>query len=281
MAPSYDLTGTRPEPEGLDEEAIPEAFDVQRSLARAQVLGAIQVGSNTRIGAGSVVVRNVEADCTVVGIPGRVIHQSGVRINPLAHSALPDAEANVIRNLMERIDQLEGQVRSLQDNLRSMATASGRPLREVRTGKAQNLKAPVERQGQHGDDVGVHEGLAAGEPDFPRAQVQIPNLVQLRLYVAEREIFKPVVRRARFDIAVGALDIAERASIEPERLQPPKRHLGPPGAVGGDIGIAKLGGVEAVGDGRGRQGVGHRRGKTSSARRNTDGVLASPCINAK
>ncbi len=43
----------------------------------------------------------------VVGIPGRVIHQSGVRIDPLAHSALPDTEANVIRNLMERIDVLE------------------------------------------------------------------------------------------------------------------------------------------------------------------------------
>ena len=85
-------------------------------------------------------VRNVEADCTVVGIPGRVIHQSGVRINPLAHSALPDAEASVIRNLMERIDQLEGQVRSLQDNLKLMAAASGRSLREMRSGDAQNLK---------------------------------------------------------------------------------------------------------------------------------------------
>ena len=50
--------------------------------AGAKVLGAITIGANTRIGAGSVVVRNVESDCTVVGIPGRVIHQSGVRINP-------------------------------------------------------------------------------------------------------------------------------------------------------------------------------------------------------
>ena len=108
--------------------------------AGAKVLGAIEVGANTRIGAGSVVVRNVEAGCTVVGIPGRVIHQSGVRINPLAHSALPDAEASVIRNLMERIDQLESQVRSLHDNLKSMAAASGRELQETRSGDAQNLK---------------------------------------------------------------------------------------------------------------------------------------------
>ena len=87
--------------------------------AGAKVLGALKIGTNTRIGAGSVVVRNVEANCTVVGIPGRVIHQSGVRINPLAHSALPDAEANVIRNLMERIDQLENQVTNLQATLKS------------------------------------------------------------------------------------------------------------------------------------------------------------------
>ena len=106
--------------------------------AGAKVLGAITVGANTRIGAGSVVVRDVEADCTVVGIPGRVIHQSGVRINPLAHSALPDAEANVIRNLMGRIDQLEGQVGTLQACLK--AVASGRPLSDVCRGESQNLK---------------------------------------------------------------------------------------------------------------------------------------------
>ncbi len=85
--------------------------------AGAKVLGAITVGTNTRIGAGSVVVRNVEADSTVVGIPGRVVHQSGVKVNPLAHSALPDAEASVIRNLMKRIDNLENQILSYQKYL--------------------------------------------------------------------------------------------------------------------------------------------------------------------
>ena len=106
--------------------------------AGAKVLGAIEVGANTRIGAGSVVVRSVEQNCTVVGIPGRVIHQSGVRINPLAHSALPDAEANVIRNLMERIDQLENQVSELQSSLN--AVTAGSPIRERRAGQSQNLK---------------------------------------------------------------------------------------------------------------------------------------------
>jgi len=106
--------------------------------AGAKVLGAITVGANTRIGAGSVVLRDVAPDSTVVGIPGRVVHQSGVRIDPLAHSALPDAEARVIRNLMERIDFLEGEITRLQSCLREVA--EGRPLQEPCAGRSQNLR---------------------------------------------------------------------------------------------------------------------------------------------
>ncbi len=106
--------------------------------AGAKVLGAITVGANTRIGAGSVVVRDVEADSTVVGIPGRVVHQSGVRINPLAHSALPDTEANVIRNLMERIDLLESQVSLLQHSLQDIH--GNKISKKLFSGEAQSLK---------------------------------------------------------------------------------------------------------------------------------------------
>jgi len=106
--------------------------------AGAKVLGAITVGANTRIGAGSVVLRDVAPDSTVVGIPGRVVHQSGVRIDPLAHTPRPDAEARVIRNLMERIDILEGEITRLQGCLREVA--EGRPLGEPCTGRAQNLR---------------------------------------------------------------------------------------------------------------------------------------------
>ncbi len=89
--------------------------------AGAKVLGAITVGTNTRIGAGSVVLRDVDADSTVVGIPGRVIHQSGVKINPLAHSALPDTEGQVIKNLMERIDLLENQLRLTSELIKKIS----------------------------------------------------------------------------------------------------------------------------------------------------------------
>ncbi|MEB3168238.1 MAG: serine O-acetyltransferase [Synechococcaceae cyanobacterium] len=122
--------------------------------AGAKVLGAITVGANTRIGAGSVLLRDVAPDSTVVGIPGRVIHQSGVRIDPLAHSALPDAEARVIRNLMERIDSLENEVNQLQRCLGELA--AGRPLQEPCIAHSQSLR-----------DKEILEFLGDGDLDPP------------------------------------------------------------------------------------------------------------------
>jgi len=106
--------------------------------AGAKVLGSITVGANTRIGAGSVVVRSVQGNSTVVGIPGRVVHQSGVKINPLAHSALPDAEANVIRNLMDRIDTLENQLNRQEKVLQNLVNDEIIDISKL--GDAQNLK---------------------------------------------------------------------------------------------------------------------------------------------
>lgn len=80
----------------------------------AKVLGNILIGNNVRIGAGSVVLKDVPSDCTVVGIPGRIVYRSGVKVDPLDHSNLPDSEATVIRTLLDRIEQLEKQVTELQ-----------------------------------------------------------------------------------------------------------------------------------------------------------------------
>ena len=81
--------------------------------AGAKVLGNIEIGDNVRIGAGSVVLRDVPSSCTVVGVPGRIIYRSGVRVAPLEHSNLPDSEAQVIRALVDRIEALEEQIQAL------------------------------------------------------------------------------------------------------------------------------------------------------------------------
>jgi serine O-acetyltransferase len=82
--------------------------------AGAKVLGNIEIGNNVRIGAGSVVLRAVPSDCTVVGVPGRVVYRSGERVGPLEHGRLPDSEAQVIRALVDRIEVLEQQIKSLK-----------------------------------------------------------------------------------------------------------------------------------------------------------------------
>jgi serine O-acetyltransferase len=82
--------------------------------AGAKVLGNIEIGNNVRIGAGSVVLRDVPSDCTVVGIPGRIVYRSGVKVNPLEHGSLPDSEAEVIRILLDKIETLSQQVEELQ-----------------------------------------------------------------------------------------------------------------------------------------------------------------------
>lgn len=107
--------------------------------AGAKVLGAIFIGKNTRIGAGSVVVKDVQENCTVVGIPGRIIQQSGAKVDPLEHSALPDAEAKVIKNLMDRIDHLEQELRKVSNCTQSIETYLGKPKEPVTDGQAQSL----------------------------------------------------------------------------------------------------------------------------------------------
>jgi serine O-acetyltransferase len=82
--------------------------------AGAKVLGNLQIGNNTRIGAGSVVLRDVPADCTVVGVPGRIVYRAGERVDPLEHGRLPDSEAQVIRAMVDRIETLEQQLKLLQ-----------------------------------------------------------------------------------------------------------------------------------------------------------------------
>jgi len=83
--------------------------------AGAKILGNIIIGRNSRIGAGSVVLRNIPDDSTVVGVPGHIIFRDGQRvvitdpkqINDPLSEALSSVATEVTR-LSERVDKLEG-----------------------------------------------------------------------------------------------------------------------------------------------------------------------------
>ncbi len=77
----------------------------------AKVLGPIVIGDFAKIGAGSVVLNNVPANTTVVGVPGRVVIYDGERIPSvdLNHEDLPDPVAEMLHCLQKQIDDLRFQ----------------------------------------------------------------------------------------------------------------------------------------------------------------------------
>jgi serine O-acetyltransferase len=80
----------------------------------AKVLGSITVGENSKIGAGSVVLKEVPPNSTVVGIPGKVVIRDGVKIGKdLNHSDLPDPVNDRLRELQQEIDQLKMQLKEV------------------------------------------------------------------------------------------------------------------------------------------------------------------------
>jgi len=83
--------------------------------AGAKVLGNIRVGDHSRVGAGSVVTRDVPDDSTVVGVPGHLIFRNGKRVvitdpkqinDPLSEALA--AVASEVKNLNDRVRRLEG-----------------------------------------------------------------------------------------------------------------------------------------------------------------------------
>jgi serine O-acetyltransferase len=73
--------------------------------AGAKILGNITIGKGSKVGANSVVVKDVPPYSTVVGIPGKVIKRRD--FTPLAHNKLPDIEKEIFEYLLERIELLE------------------------------------------------------------------------------------------------------------------------------------------------------------------------------
>jgi serine O-acetyltransferase len=76
----------------------------------AKVLGPFTVGSNSRIGSGSVVVKEVPSNSVVVGVPGRVTHRDGKKVDhgvDLNMTDLPDPVAKALQTLMDRVGALE------------------------------------------------------------------------------------------------------------------------------------------------------------------------------
>jgi serine O-acetyltransferase len=97
--------------------------------AGAQILGPIRIGTHSRIGSNSVVVKDVPPDSVVVGVPGRTrSRNASLAPEPehedLQHDRLPDPTMELLRDLSERVNTLEGTLQVWERN-------DGRPTSEA------------------------------------------------------------------------------------------------------------------------------------------------------
>ena len=75
--------------------------------AGAKVLGPFTVGDHSRIGAGAVVIEEVPPNCTVVGVPGRIVRRNNILLGDMDQIGLPDPVANELNCLRERVLEME------------------------------------------------------------------------------------------------------------------------------------------------------------------------------
>ncbi len=88
----------------------------------AKVLGSFTVGKNSKIGAGSVVLKEIPPDSTVVGVPGKVVARNGRKVADagedidLRHDLLPDPVADMMACLQTKIKNLEKRISQMEEN---------------------------------------------------------------------------------------------------------------------------------------------------------------------
>ncbi|MEB3103640.1 serine O-acetyltransferase [Ferviditalea candida] len=80
----------------------------------AKVLGSFKVGEYSFIGANAVVLKEVPPNCTVVGIPGKMVKSNGERTNRLQHGAMPDPVQELCGQLQRQIDEMRRELETLK-----------------------------------------------------------------------------------------------------------------------------------------------------------------------
>lgn len=100
--------------------------------AGAKILGNIKIGDNVRVGAGSVVVRPVPDNCTVVGVPAEIVRRSGKRVTGeaemLNHGNLPDP----VLELKKRMSYLQREIDFLERKMKKTNRPKSEPTPQVK-----------------------------------------------------------------------------------------------------------------------------------------------------
>jgi len=83
--------------------------------ANATILGNIKIGNSVRVGAGSVVLNDVPDNSTVVGVPGKIVRQGGLKVGQdLEHSDIPDPVKDALASMESEILRLRKEIDALK-----------------------------------------------------------------------------------------------------------------------------------------------------------------------
>lgn len=95
--------------------------------AGAKILGSFTIGENSKIGAGSVVLEEVPANCTVVGVPGRIVKRDNQKVprSDMDHVHLPDPVKEDITALQKANTALCNKVIDLEQKLKELEKQKG------------------------------------------------------------------------------------------------------------------------------------------------------------
>lgn len=93
--------------------------------AGAKVLGSFTIGENSKIGAGSVVLKEVPANCTVVGVPGRIVRMGNQKIprSDMDQVHLPDPISNDIQQLQKDNVRMAQRLSDMEQALKALLNA--------------------------------------------------------------------------------------------------------------------------------------------------------------
>ena len=101
--------------------------------AGAKVLGSFTIGENSKIGAGAVVLKEVPPNCTVVGVPGRIVKMDDQKIPrmDLDQVHLPDPISADIQNLQEENLRMREEIRAMEKNMKCLRKDKKELIKEI------------------------------------------------------------------------------------------------------------------------------------------------------
>ena len=101
--------------------------------AGAKIIGSFKIGENSKIGAGSVVIEEVPPNCTVVGVPGRIVKMDDQKIPrmDLDQVHLPDPISADIQSLQEENLRMREEIRAMEKNMKCLRKDKKELIKEI------------------------------------------------------------------------------------------------------------------------------------------------------